>query len=98
MDKDLDWSMAESMQAAGLPPGPLETELTESVATVDHVHARRTFGRLRDKGITVALDDFGTGYARRSALRRLPFDELKIDREFVTDVHLEPDSQATSER
>jgi EAL domain-containing protein (putative c-di-GMP-specific phosphodiesterase class I) len=94
MDEDLDWHVAEAMEAAGLPPGRLEIELTESVAAVDHDHTRRAFGRLRGKGIAIAIDDFGTGYASMSALRRLPFDKLKIDREFVTDVHLKADSQA----
>ena len=49
---------------------------------------------LREEGITVALDDFGTGYASMRYLRTLPFDKLKIDREFVLNVQATPESQA----
>jgi EAL domain-containing protein (putative c-di-GMP-specific phosphodiesterase class I)/GGDEF domain-containing protein len=94
LDEDLGWHVAEAAQAAGISPERLEIELTESVATTDHDHARRVLGGLRDMGVAIAIDDFGTGYASMSALRKLPFDKLKIDREFVTDIHLKPDSQA----
>jgi EAL domain-containing protein (putative c-di-GMP-specific phosphodiesterase class I) len=92
MDEDLDPHVSEALQAAGLPPGRLEIWPTESLATVDHDHTRRAFGRLRDRGI--AIDHFGTGYLSTSALRRLPFDKLKTHREFVADVHRKADSQA----
>ncbi|EPX87615.1 EAL domain protein [Rubellimicrobium thermophilum DSM 16684] len=94
LDESLPRHVAEAVQAAGISPERLEIELTESVATTDHDHARRTFGRLRDMGVSIAIDDFGTGYASMSVLRKLPFDKLKIDREFVTDVHRKPHSQA----
>jgi EAL domain-containing protein (putative c-di-GMP-specific phosphodiesterase class I) len=45
-------------------------------------------------GVGIAIDDFGTGFASMSYLRTLPFDKLKIDREFVTNVHQLPQSQA----
>lgn len=72
----------------------LEIELTETAATTDHAHTRDVFTRLRDLGIHISIDDFGTGFASLSQLRRLPFDKLKIDREFVMDVHGRQESQA----
>lgn len=72
----------------------LEIELTESVATSDAAHCRDVFAKLRAMGVKLAVDDFGTGYSGFSSLRRLAFDKIKIDREFVTDVHVRTDCQA----
>lgn len=94
LDENLASYVAEATNAAGISPRLLEIELTESVATVNHEHTYRTFGVLRDMGVSIAIDDFGTGYASMSMLRKLPFDKLKIDREFVADVHRNPGSQA----
>ena len=84
----------EAIERCGIAPDQLEIELTETAAMADHAHTRRMFTALRDAGIRIAIDDFGTGYASMSHLRKLPFDKLKIDREFIADVsHLRP-SQA----
>ncbi|WP_162241850.1 bifunctional diguanylate cyclase/phosphodiesterase [Pseudorhodoferax sp. Leaf267] len=77
-----------------LSPAQLEIELTETAAMADHAHTHRVFTALRDAGVGISIDDFGTGYASMSYLRKLPFDKLKIDREFVTDVHQTRPSQA----
>lgn len=94
MDEDLAWHVDEAVRAAGIAHDQVEIELTETVAMVDHEHTRRSFGQLRDLGVGIAIDDFGTGYASMSTLRKLPFTKLKIDREFVSDVHQTPQSQA----
>ncbi len=77
-----------------ISPERLEVELTETVAMADADHTRQVFGRLADLGVSIAIDDFGTGYASMSQLRALPFDKLKIDREFVSGVDGSRQSQA----
>lgn len=76
----------QALSHAGLAPGRLELEITESLfienveATLASLHA------LRAIGVRVALDDFGTGYSSLSYLRAFPFDKLKIDRSFIVDL------------
>jgi EAL domain-containing protein (putative c-di-GMP-specific phosphodiesterase class I)/GGDEF domain-containing protein len=94
LDPNLLSFVREALRTSGIAPDQLEIELTETAAMADHDHTRAVFGRLRDLGVTTAIDDFGTGYASLSYLRKLPFDKLKIDREFVMGVHRAPDSQA----
>ncbi len=70
------------VEAAGLPPGNIEIELTEHVlqtgeATID------TLRTLRSHGIGIALDDFGTGYSTLASLEQLPFTRVKLDRSLV---------------
>ncbi|MEJ5979337.1 EAL domain-containing protein [Novosphingobium sp. PS1R-30] len=77
-----------------LPPGALEIELTEGVAMGDCERAARLFSEIRAMGVAIAIDDFGTGYSSLSTLRKLAFDKIKIDREFVTEVDKRRDSQA----
>lgn len=83
-----------TLEAQGLAPRALEIELTESQAVADPCRAERQFTPLRALGVKIAIDDFGTGFSSFSALRKLDFDKIKIDREFVTDVEQRRDSQA----
>lgn len=69
-----------------LPPSALVLEVTESLLFRDDQHVLRVLERLRTTGVGLALDDFGTGYSSLSRLARYPFDTLKIDRAFVTDL------------
>ena len=81
----------------GFPGQRLIVELTES-AIVDNVPlAKAVFESLRNQGIRMALDDFGTGYSSIASLRALPFDSVKIDREFVTRMHDSADGQSIAE-
>ena len=77
-----------------VPPSLLEVELTESVALADGDRAAQLCEALRERGVAIAIDDFGTGYSSFSALRTLPFDKIKIDRAFVTDIDTRRDNQA----
>ena len=67
-------------------PHRLEVEITESCLHEDIGLVRKTITSLRNQGVRISLDDFGTGYSSLEQLRSLPFDRLKIDRAFVTEL------------
>jgi EAL domain-containing protein (putative c-di-GMP-specific phosphodiesterase class I) len=79
-------------RALDVPTDRLVLELTEG-ATQPLIKLMDTLTRFRIKGVGLAIDDFGTGYSGLTQLRRLPFTELKIDREFVTDLPRSRDDQ-----
>lgn len=79
-------------RALSVPIDRLTLELTEG-ATQPLVNMMDTLTRFRIKGIGLALDDFGTGYSGLIQLRKLPFNEIKIDRQFVTDLPTSRDDQ-----
>jgi len=70
----------------GINPAKLKLELTESVAleNLELVVAKMT--KLREIGVSLSLDDFGTGYSSLSYLKKLPFDQVKIDRQFISNM------------
>ncbi|MEO1313082.1 MAG: EAL domain-containing protein [Pseudomonadota bacterium] len=74
-------------------PKRLTIEITESSIIQDFDTAREKLVALKALGIAVALDDFGTGYSSLASLRQLPFDRIKIDRSFVTDICNQPQNQ-----
>jgi diguanylate cyclase (GGDEF)-like protein len=65
-------------------PGWLELEITESAVMADPHRAMHVLARLSEMGIGVSLDDFGTGYSSLVYLKRLPVNEVKIDKSFIT--------------
>jgi c-di-GMP-specific phosphodiesterase len=75
--------VARIIREAGLRPGALKLEVTESDIMRDTNRAASTLLALREAGASLALDDFGTGFSSLTYLARLPFDTLKIDRYFV---------------
>ena len=93
-DPKLPEMVLRTLSRNGLPPASLELELTETTAAEDIEHTRRLLGALRAHGISVSIDDFGAGHSNLTYLKNLPFSKLKIDREFVTEVHLRRDSRA----
>ncbi len=77
-----------------LDAGRLKLELTESVILGDIETTIQRMHQLRELGIRFALDDFGTGYSSLSYLKRLPFDQLKIDQSFIRDMLTDNTSNA----
>ncbi len=71
---------------SGFPASRLEIEITESCLHENIGAVRSIVSSLKNQGIRVSLDDFGTGYSSLSQLRSLPFDRLKIDRSFVSEM------------
>ncbi len=84
--KTLALRVATALRESGLSPDRLELEITEAVLIRDDDEALVILHQLRDLGVRIALDDFGTGYSSLSYLRRFPFDKIKIDRSFVSDI------------
>ncbi|MHC8492014.1 EAL domain-containing protein [Thalassospira sp. SM2505] len=82
--------LAEQLRAIlvdkGLSADRLEIEVTESLFMRNIEDMRAKLQRVRDLGIRISLDDFGTGFSSLSYLRTLPFDIIKLDRSFVTDI------------
>jgi len=78
--------VAAALAASGLPASRLELEITEAVLIRDDDAALAILHQLRALGVRIALDDFGTGYSSLSYLQRFPFDKIKIDRCFVSDI------------
>ena len=68
-------------------------EVTESALMEDPEEAMATLKQLRELGVTLSVDDFGTGYSSLSQLRKLPVQELKIDKSFVLKLDSEPQDQ-----
>ncbi len=78
--------VSQTLAATGLAPDRLKLEITESMMITDTRLVRQSVEALKAIGVTVSLDDFGTGYSSLSYLRNLGFDELKIDRSFVSEI------------
>jgi EAL domain-containing protein (putative c-di-GMP-specific phosphodiesterase class I) len=74
------------VRQAGLGPGRLKLEVTESLLADGLDLTVAKMARLKDTGVGLSIDDFGIGYSSLSYLKLLPLDELKIDREFVKDI------------
>jgi diguanylate cyclase (GGDEF)-like protein len=70
----------------GLSPSRLELEITENVLIDDFGRAQAILRRLKTLGVKIVMDDFGTGYSSLSYLQSFPFDKLKVDRSFVSDL------------
>jgi diguanylate cyclase (GGDEF)-like protein len=79
--------LLRDLERTRTPAGSLVLEITESAVMRDPHTAARNMERMRVVGLRFAIDDFGTGYSSLSLLQRLPVDELKIDRSFISGAH-----------
>lgn len=80
------------LHEANFPPQRLDIEITESCLHENIGVVRTLITSLRNQGIRISLDDFGTGYSSFAQLRTLPFDQIKIDRYFVSNLDSNKDS------
>ncbi len=73
----------EMLASHGLPASSLALEITENLVLSDPDGSIRCLDELHDMGVRLVIDDFGKGYSSLSCLRRLPVDQIKIDRSFI---------------
>ncbi|HEY2135910.1 MAG TPA: PAS-domain containing protein, partial [Xanthobacteraceae bacterium] len=85
-NQNLALLIVSALGASGLPARRLEVEITEAVLLQNNEATLATLHQLRDLGVHIAMDDFGTGYSSLSYLRSFPFDKIKIDRSFISDI------------
>ena len=84
LDAALPDAVAERLAHYGVPGERLTCELSEHTVMADPRRATEVLERLRALGVRLSLDDFGTGQSSLAYLKRLPLDEVKIDRAFVS--------------
>jgi diguanylate cyclase (GGDEF)-like protein len=90
LDRNLPGEIGRLLRSRRLPPEALQLEITESMIMSDPDRALLTITELSNLGVQLAVDDFGTGYSSLDYLSRLPIDELKIDRSFVSPMLTDP--------
>lgn len=83
---DLAKLVHEILIESGLSPSRLELEITESTIIADKMRTLHILRKIKALGVTIALDDFGTGYSSLDTLRSFPFDKVKLDRSFMSEV------------
>ncbi|RMU50109.1 hypothetical protein ALP29_00365 [Pseudomonas syringae pv. avii] len=87
-------SIAAALERHQLPANSLTLEITETTAMSDADASMKVLQQLSDMGVDLSIDDFGTGYSSLMYLKRLPANELKIDRGFVRDLEHDSDDAA----
>ena len=84
LDANLPYEIEALLDAYGLTPRALQLEVTESMIMADPERVLATVAQLNLLGVCLSVDDFGTGFSSLANLKRLPIDQLKIDRSFVS--------------
>lgn len=91
---DFVQQVIKTVDQVGINPDRLKLEITEGILVDDINAAIEKMKLLQAKGIRFSLDDFGTGYSSLTYLKRLPLNQLKIDRSFVSNIDIEPADKA----
>jgi diguanylate cyclase (GGDEF)-like protein/PAS domain S-box-containing protein len=91
---DLPELIHSALLETGLAANRLELEITEGVLIDDFSRALSILRRLKSLGVRIAMDDFGTGYSSLSYLQSFPFDKIKIDQTFISNIESNPQSAA----
>lgn len=91
---DFVQTVKQVIQETGAKPNQVKLELTEGLMLHDVTDVIEKMLALREIGVGFSIDDFGTGYSSLSYLKRLPLDQIKIDKSFVHDLKLDPDDQS----
>jgi diguanylate cyclase (GGDEF)-like protein len=94
LNLDLPAQVQQLLDETSVAPSSLTLELTEGSIMADPTRSIRVLSALSAMGVRLAIDDFGTGYSSLSQLKRLPVDELKIDRSFIIDMTSDDDDAA----
>ena len=92
--KDIVKNISSNLIRHNLPGSSLELEVTERLLMKDVPHVVSLLNQFKEMGIRLSIDDFGTGYSSLSYLKRFPFDVLKIDKAFISDIGEDPDDTA----
>jgi diguanylate cyclase (GGDEF)-like protein len=87
-------TLVNALARTGVKPSRICFEITETVLMHDSDANLQTLHKLRDIGVEIALDDFGTGYSSLNYLRSFPFDKIKIDRCFISEIDSREDCRA----
>jgi len=87
-------TIINALATNGIDPARLDLEITESILLSDTDFVLERLGQLKEIGLKLSLDDFGTGFSSLSYLRSFPFDKIKIDKCFVSDLETNEDSRA----
>jgi len=87
-------TVCKAVAESGFEANRLELEITETVLIDDYERTRVTLSQFRGLDIGIALDDFGTGFSSLTHLRKLPFNRIKIDKSFVSEITHRTDSAA----
>lgn len=94
MQVELPQIIHQTLIDTGLPPSRLEVELTETAIIEDRDRSLHVLRQIKALGVCVALDDFGTGYSSLEILRSFPFDKIKLDRFFMSEIETSSESRA----
>jgi EAL domain-containing protein (putative c-di-GMP-specific phosphodiesterase class I) len=91
-DKENFDSMCKLLVEMQINPDEIEIEVTETAVMMELEKAKQCLHKLKDLGISIAMDDFGSGYSSLNYLQMLPFDVLKIDKEFIKNIKNEKET------